>query len=873
MTLRKRILSAVLCLCLVYTMIPVTAEAADTEVKPQIVIDDSKVHKQVQSGSDIRSTTYTPGRSDDKSTAKYTITNLTNGQRIQFSTEQNKLSELYIVPFTTSLEVPANTTCTVTQTFKFYGGHQSTNNNLAVAAASFQLLNLNGTTASDMTVTARTKKYKDYSSSKGTVFFGGSRYGKSGTVDGDSITVRQFEMTSKSDKVLTLEYKNDTNTKKTISYNFAFWGSTQYAATYPNRFLIGFDILYDQVTTEKVTFNANGGTVSPASQTVTFGSAYGTLPTPSRKGYQFDGWYTAKTGGTKVDEDTIVTTFGGHTLYAHWTVKRYMITFDATGGKGYFINKYVTYGEPYGELPTPTKPGYELVGWFTKETGGDKVEETDIFTLASTQKLYAHWTPAKYTVTFDWDGSTYTTRTVTYGSTYGELPTPTSNVQVFIGWFTEKNGQGTQITNDTEVTATEDHTLYALFIYEPSIIDRGKIYTTYYGFGAEAPGLGKHTPDDGYTYEYVFYQCDDAEGNNPREVGRTSQMDGYRSPADLPVGDYYFYVIVTGTDPVSGKSASVKSPSEYSVVTLRVMPTEPKPNQADYPTPETIDLKNSARLGDYKITSGTMINPYNNEVVPGTYSWKNDDEKLTETGKISKCVIFTPNDLVTYTTTELYVTLNITCSHDADDFVDTGTVYEVATCTTDGRKQQKCPFCGATKSVTIPALGHDYENGTWGYDETQHWKQCSRCDSTDTPADHVFSGLRCDTCGYEKPQIINVTITWNDMAFTYTDGPWDPEKHEYTPGQWSVDVPDGGKITVENQGNTDITVELVYAKADPASTVEGSFVDSEKAAIESPLAVAVAEKKYAWLVLSGKPERDMRGETVGTVTVRLGGDT
>lgn len=83
MTLRKRILSAVLCLCLVYTMLPVTAEAADTEVKPQIVVDDSKVHKEAQSGSDIRSTTYTPGRADTNATGKYTITNITNGQRMR----------------------------------------------------------------------------------------------------------------------------------------------------------------------------------------------------------------------------------------------------------------------------------------------------------------------------------------------------------------------------------------------------------------------------------------------------------------------------------------------------------------------------------------------------------------------------------------------------------------------------------------------------------------------------------------------------------------------------------------------------------------------------------------------------------------------
>ncbi len=870
MTLRKRILSAVLCLCLVYTMIPVTvetAEAADTEVKPHIVIDDSKVHKQAQSGSDIRSTTYTPGRADTNATGDYTITDITNGQRIRFSTEQNKYSEIYIVPFTTSLEVPANTTCTVTQTFKFYGGHQSTNSNLAVAAASFQLLNLNGATASDMTVTARTKKYTNYGSSKGTVFFGGSRYGKSGTVDGDIKTVRQFEMTSKSDKVLTLEYKNNTNTKKTVSYNFAFWGSTQYAATYPNRFLIGFDILFDQVTTEKVTFNTNGGSVSTTSKTVTFGKTYGTLPTPTLKGHHFDGWYTAKTGGTLVDKNTIVDTFGSHTLYAHWTVNRYMITFDATGGKGYFVNKYVTYGEPYGILPTPTKPGYDLVGWFTKETGGNKVEETDIFTLGTTQKLYAQWTPAKYTVKFADNDYTYATRTVTYGSPYGELPTATGLRQVFLGWFTEENGKGTKIEEDTIVTATEDHTLYALFMRIPSIKWPPSTRTTYYGLGREDPGLGDHDPDDGYTYEYVYYQCDDVNGTNPREVGRTDRIGGYTTSTDLLVGDYYFYVVVTGTDSVSGASNSVTSP----VITLTVQPTKPTPNQADYPTSETIDMKKSARVGDYKFVSGTMLNPYTNKIVPGTYMWKDVDEKVTETGSWTRIqVIFTPDDLKNYTTAEISVTPEVICSHEDSDFVDTGKVYKEATCTEGGRKQQKCQICGGITITDTPPLGHDY---AWEYNDTQHWQKCSRCDNTDAPADHVFSGLVCETCGYAKPQVITVTITWNDMAFTYTDGPWNPEKHEYTDGRWSVDVRDGGMITVVNAGNTDINVVFTYEKANTDSAVEGSFVDDTNAPVEGPLAVAVGEKKYAWLLLSGKPEHDMQGETVGTVTVRLGGTT
>ena len=70
-----------------------------------------------------------------------------------------------------------------------------------------------------------------------------------------------------------------------------------------------------------ITFNANGGSCSTGNKSVTYGSTYGTLPTPTRSGYNFDGWYTAASGGTKVSSSTKVTATGNHTLYAHWTCK------------------------------------------------------------------------------------------------------------------------------------------------------------------------------------------------------------------------------------------------------------------------------------------------------------------------------------------------------------------------------------------------------------------------------------------------------------------------------------------------------------------------------------------------------------------------
>lgn len=53
--------------------------------------------------------------------------------------------------------------------------------------------------------------------------------------------------------------------------------------------------------------------------TVTYGSKYETLPASSRAGYEFDGWYTSASGGTKITAETKVTSNSNQTLYAHWT--------------------------------------------------------------------------------------------------------------------------------------------------------------------------------------------------------------------------------------------------------------------------------------------------------------------------------------------------------------------------------------------------------------------------------------------------------------------------------------------------------------------------------------------------------------------------
>lgn len=71
----------------------------------------------------------------------------------------------------------------------------------------------------------------------------------------------------------------------------------------------------------KVTFAPNGGMLNAGeeSKLVQPDSPYGSLPTPTRADYRFDGWFTAIDGGEKVEETTIMSSRAAHTLYAHWT--------------------------------------------------------------------------------------------------------------------------------------------------------------------------------------------------------------------------------------------------------------------------------------------------------------------------------------------------------------------------------------------------------------------------------------------------------------------------------------------------------------------------------------------------------------------------
>ncbi len=106
-----------------------------------------------------------------------------------------------------------------------------------------------------------------------------------------------------------------------ISYDeVRIWSRSLSESDFSENTQLGPDVLPGGagLATYTITFDANGGSPTPSAITRKEGEAYGTLPTVTKSGFTFDGWYTAVNGGVKVVATTEVA--GNVMLYAHWTM-------------------------------------------------------------------------------------------------------------------------------------------------------------------------------------------------------------------------------------------------------------------------------------------------------------------------------------------------------------------------------------------------------------------------------------------------------------------------------------------------------------------------------------------------------------------------
>ena len=207
-----------------------------------------------------------------------------------------------------------------------------------------------------------------------------------------------------------------------------------------------------------VTLNTNGGVLANESDNIT-NYTHGTvvtLPTPTKVGYKFEGWYENKDfTGNKV---TMITadSEGDKVYYAKWIAETYAISYELNDGiiaDGENVTSY-TYGVG-ATLPTPTKAHYKFGGWYEKSDFSGESVKTILTNEIGAKTYYAKWIADTYKVTLNTQGGTIADdKNITsyeYGTTV-KLPTSkdiTKADYYFNGWYDNAEFTGTPITEIT----------------------------------------------------------------------------------------------------------------------------------------------------------------------------------------------------------------------------------------------------------------------------------------------------------------------------------------------------------------------------------------------------------------------------------------
>lgn len=207
------------------------------------------------------------------------------------------------------------------------------------------------------------------------------------------------------------------------------------------------------------------------------------LPTATRYGYTFNGWYTASTGGSRVT-DPYTPSNTNITLYAQWTPSQYTLTYDANGGNVSPVSKVITYNEIYDALPTPSRTGYTFIGWYIDQSFSSQVLASSTYTTAADSSIYAKWQGNAYVVSlypnYPIGGTSdpvQSTKNVNYDSQYGELPTLTRTGYTFDGWYTSASG-GTRVVATTLYSTGSNTNLFAHWTASTPVFSDQSVTTT-----------------------------------------------------------------------------------------------------------------------------------------------------------------------------------------------------------------------------------------------------------------------------------------------------------------------------------------------------------------------------------------------------------
>lgn len=306
-----------------------------------------------------------------------------------------------------------------------------------------------------------------------------------------------------------------------VNYSFLGWFDneeltgtpiTQIAKGTKNNIVLWAKWSSTQIT---VTFNPNGGGVSPLTKVVKKGGTYGELPTPTKAGYTFNGWgfamplsvgantvrqddYTIKSGAANADTYFWVNQNYHLTIGNQYVVKFYAIvdpnntwrlspqnrtpefslkngynevTFVAGDSRGFFFDD---------KNPDPDHPFIITDVIIEAQTEGEVItfsttkyvnSETQI-TLENNHTLFAQWTENVYTVTYNLDGGTNAAgnpATFKCSNLPIALLDATKNGEYFAGWYLD--AEFTKRVTKIDAGSLKNIELWARFSQSPLVFD------------------------------------------------------------------------------------------------------------------------------------------------------------------------------------------------------------------------------------------------------------------------------------------------------------------------------------------------------------------------------------------------------------------
>ena len=272
-----------------------------------------------------------------------------------------------------------------------------------------------------------------------------------------------------------------------------------------------------QVIEYTITLDTNGGpVVSPIKYTVEDSF---TLPYPLRPGYEFVGWTLDGSGMLPAMPLIIYYGTTGNLRYkAEWRLAEYTITMDLDGGSGQEKVVYTITDEDF-ELPTPTRNGYEFVGW-TGERITTPQTRVKIPKGSTGNKAYtANWKVIRYTITLVTNGGAVIASIRYTVEDSVTLPIPPDRPGYeFAGWVLDGSGQFPSTPMIIPAGSTGDRLYKAewrVATYTITYVSHGKAYNwvqytinnqVYFGTPEEDPSY--YLP--GYTF--VGWKIDGVEG-------------------------------------------------------------------------------------------------------------------------------------------------------------------------------------------------------------------------------------------------------------------------------------------------------------------------------------------------------------------------